>query len=171
MKKCEICGDQDAIIHVQQIIGNEIIDLHLCGECAGEKGISANNDKIELSLANLFDGLLATRESGKRRTENAECPECGTKLKDLRKKGRVGCTECYSVFRREINRYLENMSGSARHTGKIPKQLLRFKKILIDREVLKNRLKDAVDREDYETAAVIRDKIKAIGDDTGEVEC
>ncbi|MBT3271830.1 MAG: hypothetical protein HN368_01650, partial [Spirochaetales bacterium] len=92
--KCELCGDRDSVVHVQQVIGNETVDMHLCGVCAHEKGISKSSDKIELSLSQFLTGLL---DLGTKETEpdTSECPTCGMKIADFKSDGRLGCSDCY----------------------------------------------------------------------------
>ena len=56
--KCEICGARKAVIHIQQVIGKERVDLHLCEECALERGISGEGERVELSISGMLNGLL-----------------------------------------------------------------------------------------------------------------
>ena len=165
--KCDMCKDREAAIHIQQIIGEETIDLHLCEQCAHEKGISSSNDKIELSLSELLTGLIGSRDA---KSEDAEkkCNTCGLLFRDFRREGFLGCPECYQSFREELVSLLRKMGGSPRHTGKIPNKLNRYKTYLFDRELLKKELEDAVREEEYEHAALLRDRIRELDDDSGE---
>ena len=168
MMKCEVCRRRDSVIHVQQIIGNETMDMHLCEVCAHQKGISQKDDKIELSLSQLLTGLLKVRGGDAQETQD-ECPVCGMKNADFKKEGKLGCPECYTSFALEIRKMHNRLSGATRHRGKLPQSLKTYKELLIDRERLKAQLNDAVTNEDYETAAVLRDQIKSIeksGDNT-----
>lgn len=158
--KCEICGEHDAIIHIQQIIGNDKLDFHLCEDCAKKKGISKGKEKLELSLPELLAGLIDLKDfeedsGGEKKT----CPNCGTSRDDFKKSGKIGCVECYNTFNKDIVRMLRKLSGTSRHKGKYPSRLKSYKSFLIDREILKQKLEEAVKREDYEAAATIRDKI------------
>lgn len=165
--KCQICEQNTASIHVQQIIGNEVVELHLCEKCAQQRGITSEGDKIELSLSQLLTGLVDTPASGKSGKPADRCPTCGLTLADFRKDGKLGCSECYTAFKREIEIFLQNTSGTIHHKGKYPARLKAYKSLLIDRELLKDELKAAVTQEDYEKAATIRDKIKTIEKTTG----
>ncbi len=157
--KCELCKENDAVIHIQQIVGNEAKEIHLCEKCAHENGISSNSDKIELSLNELLNGLIdfSSRPKGQ-----DTCSTCGTRLKDFRKTGMVGCSDCYTSFRDEIVSYLEESVGTVKHLGKYPNKLKAYKALLVDKEILKKRLEEAVAGEDYETAASIRDRIQSL---------
>lgn len=166
---CDACGEREAVIHIQQIVGDDTVDLHLCEICANEKGISSRDDKIELSLSQLLTGLIGDQDTDKNGNEKT-CHSCGMEFRSFRKEGKLGCPECYNAFRTEIVSLLRKVAGSARHAGKIPKRLSQFKTYLIDREVLKKELADAVGQEDYEAAAVLRDRIRELDEDTGETD-
>ena len=57
---------------------------------------------------------------------------------------------------------LENIHGETRHCGKSPRRYPQTKKTEAELVQLRQRLKRAVDREDYEEAAKIRDQIKTL---------
>ncbi len=162
-----MCHDQDAVIHIQQIMGGKTIELHLCEECAGRKGISTASQKIELSLTQLLTGLVSPGGESAAGEKEMVCGRCGTGSGELRKSGKVGCAECYSVFRKEISRMVNTGSGPLMHRGKYPRRLLTYKTFFVDRERLKQKLRKAVENEDYETAALLRDRIQEL-EHTGE---
>jgi protein-arginine kinase activator protein McsA len=60
------------------------------------------------------------------------------------------------------------MFGSISHKGKYPLKLQAYKMYVDDIQSLKLKLDDALEREDYEEAAVIRDKIKIMQEQVGE---
>lgn len=161
-KKCEICHEEDAVIHVQQIMGNEVIDLHLCEKCAHEKGIISKSDSLELSLSELLTGLLDTKGAAENIKKRNVCSNCGMKYEEFRKDGRVGCSECYNSFHEAVLSILSNFTPNPRHKGKFPKKLLAYKKLLVDKEQMKEKLQEAIEKEDYETAADIRDRISEL---------
>jgi protein arginine kinase activator len=171
--KCELCGEQDASIHVRQIVGNEVTDIHLCEACATEKGITSSNKKIEVSLSQLLTGLVDTAQGKTTGSDDLSCPGCGLQYAELRKEGRMGCAECYEAFHDEVKTLVTGLGGTAQHRGKYPSKILQYKTFLIDREKLKERLQQAVRDEDYETAARLRDRIdeleRATEDDDEEL--
>ncbi|MBN1686986.1 MAG: UvrB/UvrC motif-containing protein [Spirochaetales bacterium] len=158
---CELCGKREALVHIHQAIGNETIDIHLCETCAHEKGISRRSDKVDLSLTQLLTGLLDLKR-GEGTEEATECPTCGMSVADFKKDGRLGCPDCYTSFASQIRSIHKRLSGMMWHRGKLPQKLVTYKELLVDRERLKTRLDDAVSREDYEAAAVIRDQIRSL---------
>jgi protein arginine kinase activator len=165
--KCELCGKRESVVHVQQAIGNESLDIHLCEVCAHEKGISKRSDKVDLSLTQLLTGLLDLKHEDELGEETAECPTCGMNISEFKKDGRLGCPDCYVSFASHIRGVHKRLSGATRHRGKLPQTLLSFKELLVDKERLKTQLNDAVTQEDYETAAVIRDQIRSLENGEG----
>jgi protein arginine kinase activator len=97
------------------------------------------------------------------------CPKCGTSLHDISKKGKLGCIECWDWFYEDIKTALYLAHGSPNspedliHTGKVPKN---FHVTKIDEDAktrmvkLKYKLSQAIEQEDYEKAAKLRDIIK-----------
>lgn len=102
--------------------------------------------------------------------DSPRCPTCGTSWDQLKTDGRAGCSGCYNAFRSQLDEVMMRMQRGAQHVGKTPraaeKRRLRLEHLRQRRdhqlEMLQKRLKDAVEREDYEEAAQIRDKIKII---------
>jgi protein arginine kinase activator len=166
---CELCGEHEAVVHIQQIVGDDVYDLHLCEGCAKDKGISSKADKIELTLSEILTGLLDDEQMSASKRAALECPNCGKKYDDFRKEGTLGCVECYNTFGLEIKTLLKNMGGKIRHTGKYPAKLKMYKTLLIDKEVLKQNLKEAVKNENYEEAAALRDRLNEIESASAEV--
>lgn len=167
---CEICGKKEAVVHIQQIVGEDVYDLHLCETCAQEKGISSQADKIELSLSEILTGLLDSSDASQKRKQSLMCPKCGKKYEDFRKEGTFGCVECFNIFSAEVKVLLKNTCGSVRHTGKYPSKLAVYKTLLIDKEMIKQKLKAELKRENYEEAARLRDRILEIEKSSSEQE-
>ena len=121
--KCEICGLKDAVIHIRQIQKDLVHELHICEECAQEKGLIREEDS-ELPIANLLSGLL----EGKDVTGAAEvkdvCPKCGLKVSEFRKQGKLGCPECFQAFEKDVRAIVSQMAARPRHTGKLPRTLV-----------------------------------------------
>lgn len=93
---------------------------------------------------------------------SSECSHCGLSIAEFNKTGRLGCSECYHTFADELHGLLRKIHGSDQHTGKAPTmdpvQLEVRKEIL----ALRRRLKRAIEREEFEKAAELRDRINAI---------
>jgi len=91
-----------------------------------------------------------------------ECPHCGIKFVEFRNSGRLGCPHDYQEFREELTPLLENIHGETRHCGKTPRRLPQNKQTQSELVQLRGRLKQAINKEDYEEAARLRDQIRTL---------
>ncbi|MDR0293820.1 MAG: UvrB/UvrC motif-containing protein [Oscillospiraceae bacterium] len=90
------------------------------------------------------------------------CPVCGITLSDISQTGRVGCPDCYRHFYGRLAPYIRRVHGPAAHTGRIPKSAgehLYQKRRLTE---LQNALRDAVEKQEYEKCAELRDEINEL---------
>jgi protein arginine kinase activator len=91
-----------------------------------------------------------------------KCPRCGFSQADFKKSGRLGCPDCYKTFAEGLSGLLKTMHKGTRHIGKAP-EALRASRENTDRlKMLQKRLAKAIDDENYETAASLRDEIKSL---------
>jgi protein arginine kinase activator len=155
---CCICKEREAKVHLTDIKGEKVHQLDLCEECAKNKGIT---DSTAFSLADLLLGLGASQE-----IEQAaggvelKCPRCGFTQADFKKAGRLGCAKCYETFAEALDGLLKTMHKGTRHIGKVP-EAFRQSRDLSDRLMtLEESLSKAVQDEDFEKAAQLRDEIK-----------
>ena len=159
---CCICKEKPATVHLTQIAGDKMQKVDLCEECAKAKGV---NDQTGFSLADLLLGLGASQEleqsSGGAETK---CPKCGFSQADFKKSGRLGCAECYQTFAEGLGGLLKSMHKGTRHVGKVPSRLQTKRDLSHQMQTLQRKLKKAIDTEDFEQAAQIRDEIKGLTD-------
>ncbi len=158
--KCDICHDKEAIVLIRQVNGSSVHELHLCSDCARTRGFSANESKIEMSLGNLLSGLVDT--TLQQNSKNRVCSVCGYVLKDIIENKKAGCPECYTQFKKEIVSLLHSDGIEGEYTGSLPRQLAYFKSSLTDRMMLQSKLEKAISEEDYEKAAVYRDRLRVL---------
>src|SRR5271155_5768337 len=157
--QCSICKEKPATVHLTQIVGDKMQKLDLCEECAKTKGI---NDPTAFSLADadkLF-GLGASQEI-EQAAGGAEvkCPHCGFTQADFKKSGRLGCSECYKTFADGLEGLLKTMHKSTKHAGKIPAALRQSRDDAERLKALEKNLNKAIEGEQYEEAARLRDEI------------
>lgn len=150
--KCDICKTREAVMMIQQRHGKEKQELHLCAACARERGIESHSDHIESTIQRLMKDF----------TEVHPCSVCGTTLEDIRKQRRVGCPNCYKQFGNEIQLLLKRKAPQGEYTGSVPRRLTFGRGLLEDRALLQSKLDAAVQNEDYEKAAVYRDRIRSL---------
>jgi protein arginine kinase activator len=168
---CEACHQNLATVHLTEIVQKQKKELHLCEECARGKG---DFYKGNFSVAEFLGGLsdpkkkeskkgAAEKPAPKKEVEReAPCPQCGLTFADFRSSGRLGCQNDYEHFKKSLLPLLEKIHGATQHTGKIPTRLgqkVEKQKVLV---ALRKDLSLAIQREEYERAAELRDKIKAL---------
>jgi protein arginine kinase activator len=159
---CDICKQNEAKVHLTQIIEGETKKIDLCEACSKSKGV---DDPTGFSLADLLLGLGAAQEMEKANPPaggSAKCPVCGFAQTDFKKTGRLGCPECYQTFAEGLEGLLKSMHKGTDHVGKIP-QAFQVSQDLEDKiRRLQKRLDKAIAEEDFERAAVLRDEIKSL---------
>jgi len=158
---CDICHKNIATVHLTEIVNEKVEEMHICQKCAKDK---TEEIKEQLNISDFLGGLA---EIGGAKSEKSalKCSSCGLTYDDFRKKGKLGCQECYATFRDNLLPLLKKIHGSIQHNGKAPFILKREAgEIHLDKKVkeLRNRLEDAIKKEEYEEAARLRDQLKKI---------
>jgi len=159
--KCEICGLKDAVIHIRQIQKDLVHELHICEDCAQEKGLLREEDS-ELPIANLLSGLLEGKDAPGAPDVKEACPSCGMKASEFRKQGKLGCPECFIAFEKDIRVIISQMAARPHHAGKLPHALGGEQVENLAQDGIREELRLAVEREDYEQAAQLRDKLREL---------
>ena len=90
------------------------------------------------------------------------CPNCGMTYQDFVHSGKIGCSVCYTTFRKQLMPLLKRIHGAVLHSGKIPKRSGGVLVVQHEIDVLKDKLQAAIKTEEYEKAAEYRDKIRAL---------
>jgi protein arginine kinase activator len=157
---CNICHNKYATIHITEIVNNVKKELHLCEDCAKQKGVV---QKVQFSLSDLLSGLIE-QKSGKPLKDlvSSKCPHCGMTFKRLRSKMRLGCPNDLDAFKNWLELIVEKIHNATQHVGKQPS--IAGERLKKEAELLrlKKELDDAVKKEDFEKAAKVRDQIKAV---------
>ena len=96
----------------------------------------------------------------------AKCPNCGMTYESFRKMGRLGCSQCYETFKGYLQPLLKKIHGSSQHFGKAPvkapKIAVKEKKAVYSIEELKAKMQKAIQAEEFEEAAKLRDQIREL---------
>jgi protein arginine kinase activator len=165
--ECEHCHQQNASVFVTQIINGKKVEMHLCSHCAKEiQSKIYNDDSFHQFLASLLK--LQGDETNVSSNIQKICPKCDMSLEEFKKKSKLGCDECYQVFRPYLNHIIKSVQGGHVHTGKKPLRQDK-KEVLIDRiHELESNLKLALMQEDYHEAARIRDLLIQLRGDNDE---
>jgi protein arginine kinase activator len=163
---CELCKKKPATIHLTDIQGNVKRELHMCEECAQQKGIAV---KHAVSLPQLLSTL--SKKGARKKEPELACDVCGITWSEFRSKGRLGCAHDYTVFRDRLAEIITNIHGrNAKHAGKRPGVRVSPDKIELRKQLTdcRRRLQEAIDREAYEEAANLRDRLSQLKKQAGE---
>lgn len=159
---CDSCGENEAIMHLTKIEKNEIVSVHLCEKCALEQGFEQG---IGTGNVPLTDFLAQMGRVGDPSQVGGPCAYCGLKLDDFKKSGRLGCSQCYVAFEPQLRTLLRRLHGNTQHVGKV---YLPPNPSVAEREErlagLRRKLSKAVESEDFERAAQLRDMIRSEGE-------
>ena len=155
---CQRCGKNEANVSLTQIINGNKSEMKLCSKCANLYG--GINTTIPFDLGNLFEGLFEIPEAKQRKI--LKCDKCGLTYDEFKKQSKFGCDECYTAFNDRLVPVLKRLHGNVKHTGKLPSAYK--ERIEGERELarLKEELEVAIKNEEFEKAAELRDKIKAL---------
>ncbi|MBI2093316.1 MAG: UvrB/UvrC motif-containing protein [Candidatus Omnitrophica bacterium] len=155
---CELCKQVQATVHLTEIVNDQMTELHLCEGCANQKGAQVES---HFGLADLLSGLADfSKPSETEEVSTKSCPTCGMTYEDFRKVGRLGCAACYQTFKRSLGSLLKRIHGSPIHLGKSPTRLVKPAKAKSELAELKRRLGRAIEKEEFEEAARLRDLIR-----------
>jgi protein arginine kinase activator len=164
---CCICKEKEATVHLTQIVGDKMQKVDLCEECAKQKGV---NDPAGCSLADLLLGLGAAQEIEQAAGgADVKCPKCGFTQADFKKAGRLGCSDCYTTFAEGLEGLLKTMHKGTRHNGKVPQSMQVSRDLAERRKALQKKLNKAVEEEDFEQAASLRDELRQVSEKIGDV--
>jgi protein arginine kinase activator len=150
-----------ASVHFTQIVNNKKMEMHLCKQCAKEKGQINFGPSIEMN--DFFTGLMGmgyNKAHVETKPVSPVCERCGTSYEDFQRTGKLGCNNCYTIYKDSFTPLLRRLHGNVEHHGKFPKKISKNLKTDVEIERLKELLNRAVEKEEYEEAAQLRDKIK-----------
>lgn len=159
---CDFCHEREAAIYMEQVSSTgQKRKINMCMECAIKRGISNDPKSIEASIGGLFKELAMA--SKRLQADNSRvCPVCGTAVAEFKRTGKVGCPECYAIFKNDVKKYLERKGITGTYSGSLPERLSTVHSVLNDRMILQNKLDQAIATEDYEKAAMYRDYLRAL---------
>jgi protein arginine kinase activator len=151
-----------------EVVNDKVTKLHLCEECAEAKSAEMQS---HFGLTDLLSGLMdlgpSLPEGDIGQDVMVKCPTCGITYYDFQKTGRLGCGRCYETFTKSLSELLRKIHGSDKHVGKMPFKGEDVLKDQQDLQRLKNELNELIQSEEFEKAALLRDRIKEVEDKLG----
>ncbi|MEG0978633.1 MAG: UvrB/UvrC motif-containing protein [Oscillospiraceae bacterium] len=158
---CQNCGKNDATTHIKRIVNGDRTEMHLCPVCAEHLGYGDIFSDFGFNMGNMFANFLSDFPlaigSG---AKALRCEKCGNSYEDIVRKGMLGCADCYTTFYDRLLPSLQRIHGKAMHMGKVGQIMGATAQVTNEIEMLKNELAKAVQEQNYEQAAIYRDKIK-----------
>jgi protein arginine kinase activator len=163
---CEECKSKPASVHVTKIVNSKKVQQYLCQECARAKwedlGFSM---QPHLSVQNLLSGLVSAAQgasAGATPVTQLRCSNCGLAFSEFTRTGFLGCRQCYEQFDQELRPIYKRIHGDTEHRGKVPGRAGGRARVTREIDALRRELQECVRTEDYERAAELRDKIRAL---------
>ncbi len=169
---CEKCKKRTATVFYNENINGKTRSYSLCGECAAqlhEKGdmqditsmIGSFADPFSELHDNLFGGFFGIPHQ-RAISAGKKCPKCGRSFAEISATGKVGCPECYTVFADELAHTIRTVHGTTAHTGAVPARHRAKRERAEQLKQLKRAMQEAIQKEDFEKAASLRDQIKEL---------
>lgn len=155
--KCQICNINEATVHVTEVINGEVVEMHICEECAQEKSFDINP---EIPFNDILAGLVDFTSKNDQPKNKLKCKTCGMSYESFKKNGRLGCEDCYESFKRVVMPLIKRVQGATHNMGKVPASMSGKAKIDMEIRELQEKLKKHVANEEFEEAAQLRDKIR-----------
>ena len=159
--RCQRCDKARATVHLTDCTGGEPRERHLCDACAEQEGLTLKQHAGITSMLEKFVQQTAKIEDIARLT----CPECGMSFAEFRNSGLLGCPHDYVAFEKLLLPLLERAhDGRTEHVGKTPADAGAGARTRSTIAQLHRDLDRAVEAEEYEQAARLRDQIRELSD-------
>jgi len=176
---CQQCKQNEATTHIRRVVNGAAEEFHICAACAKEAGLPPQKafgfpgtpvaqfaaPEFGFQLSDLFSGFLGSSLRGQGLPSPVRCELCGSSLNEIIQSSRVGCARCYETFAGQLQPTLQRIHGALRHTGKAPEAdpaVAERKQRQARIEQLRSEIAQAVQAEDYEQAAKLRDEIRKL---------
>lgn len=174
---CEKCKKIEANTTITKNINGHVTVAHLCTECAAKQGLGAVGSVFGSMLGGIFTDVVGVSSITK-------CKVCGCSLVEFTRTGKAGCPNCYTEFYPQLLPTLQKIHGKVGHVGKVGTVdgTDNIKETALEAEPerdqnpaaeaemtkenqitnLKTQLSKAIEAQEFEQAAILRDQIKAL---------
>lgn len=167
---CSLCKKRPGVVFFEQAASKpeERRKICLCEVCALSRGfINAAQVPDPTKIVQLIEDIDAT-DSKRNPDIKRLCPVCKRSLYKIRKTHYVGCAYCYTAFAHEIAQIVSSIYPMEDWRKKQIEALSpefpynQKPNLILEVEKLEKKLSKAVDKEDYEAAATLRDEINKL---------
>lgn len=155
-----VCQARAAVLHITDIINGAPHEMHICEQCAQQKGFQDVLSNISVHQ----NPATAHRKKKQEAEEEARrCPNCGITLKAVKEKMRFGCVNDIDYFKDFVEGLLERIHGGVlQHVGRLPKtatEVVKKENMLLR---LQREMDLAIKSEEFEKAAKLKKDIEAL---------
>jgi len=147
--KCQNCGNNNAMFHYQAIINGQKTEQHLCAECAEKAGINGENFFGGDIFGSMFNDFF--QDFGKS-ARFGYFPDFGRMMIPVMTFPRI-----------ELAVKKDEAQDEKAVAGNAPAEKDEAMSRKREANLLREQLKAAVEAEEFEKAAQLRDKIREIG--------
>lgn len=162
---CKKCGKNEATFYYKQNVNGKVTETALCADCASKLHVPGTiaNEMSDFFNFNPFAGLFGeARPTRCIADDRKRCPLCGSTFADLVHTGKIGCAKCYEAFAQELAPTVYQLHGKVEHTGRAPAAFAAKNDKKNKLKALKSELKAAIDSQNFEQAAKLRDEINGL---------
>jgi protein arginine kinase activator len=167
---CDLCHEREAVVHLTQIVNEQVTTQHLCEKCAAEKGVESPGSVEQNPFAKLVAASMGKPAPDLTLTGTAPrgaCPRCGATLQDFRQSGRLGCAHCWRAFEGPLRDLLRRLHGSTVHMGERYTERSGVQAPSngdsgVAQADLREQLRLAIETENFELAAELRDRLRVL---------
>ena len=171
---CDDCGEREATVLFTVVVEDDKSTVHLCAVCAAKRGLPADqgSESQETDTREEAEGNTSMEDSPNAPEQPVEeaptggqvCATCGMTFDRFKERYRLGCADCYVSFGEKLTALLRKVHGASEHTGKRPTRTgtSTQQTDTWTVELLQRRLQAAVEREEFEEAARLRDQIEEL---------
>ena len=177
--KCEKCGKNEATTYYKETLNGQTREMHLCADCAKEMNLGGAFQTAFAGMANalfsdpfhsmaggalgsLWSDMMGLPAGGSLPGAARQCPTCGMTESELRRTGRAGCPDCYHAFEDILSPYIRRVHGADAHIGSAPQRAPSEAPQVDPIAELRAKQQEAVQNENYEEAARLRDEIRRL---------
>jgi protein arginine kinase activator len=157
MKPCDLCSKNEATMKVSQLDKDgKVTDIAVCAECARRRGFT-EVEKLKAGVAEIIAELKTRVDEG---DSKLVCRNCGMSYAEFKRQARLGCAECYVSFHDELLPLIRRIHDAVQHVGRTASGGRKQAQVKMNVQKLREALTGAIQAEDYEKAAALRDQLR-----------
>lgn len=173
---CEECKINEATFTLSVMVDTQLTQRHLCGDCMAKMHMPLMGGSVHGLLGSILSAISGSRNTQgdeehppmeKKPEDDLACPCCGTTWGTFTQGGLLGCAGCYDAFREQLAPMLRQIHGKVQHEGRTPLKSQQQQELRRQQEELSREMALAVENEDYEKAARLRDQLRALAREEG----